>query len=451
MTETIRSSWPSFLFFIVVPLIALGFAIAAFVPSSPKSVALIVILLFTAIVIRLSNWVLNRGSNYAFNNHDFTMIHRNRNKARSNHNDEEDPEEQRLSQRSHHSSGSSSRRSHRSRQKFISSIRYYNTIQPLMRPSQPVTVILYSSILTFILILLVRLFSVGHFGGSPELLDFGQKVSKNKTSPTNIAMEEFDFDTFAHFIQGVLTTFLTYPAVSGVLAKVATRVRSYFTEPKYLISEKRILLVKPSLFMLNFIQLLQSCMVYYPFYSMIKRLRYTSFAQSSHLNNCTEWVLGSILGLSLGSLVSSLVQRKLQVMTTCQGDRSDVLDALSVQVEVDAVVAETDEEINNDSADNDDKEPGNVLHEKKKQTRYIFGRASEYKGITEYPLVLKIVEVVSILNLIVFAATVVLSGVFIGLSWNYDDDDKVNGGIAVLYILIAISNFALFYFFSLLK
>lgn len=451
MTETIRTSWPSLLFFNVVPLIALGFAIAAFVPSSPKSIALIVILLFTAIVIRLSNWVLNRGSNYAFNNHDFTMIHRNKKKSNSNQNDEEDLEEQRLSQRSYHSSGSSSRRLNRSRQRFISSIRYYNTIQPLMRPSQPVTVILYSSILTFILILLVRLFSVGHFGGSPELLDYGQKVSKNKTSPTNIAMEELDFDTLGHVIQGALATFLTYPAVSGVLAKTATRVKSYFTEPKYVISEKRILLVKPCLFTLNFIQLLQSCMVYYPFYSMIKRLRYTSFAQTSHLNNCTEWVLGSILGLSLGSLVSSLVQRKLQVMTTSQGDRSDILAALSVQVEEDVVVAETDEEINNDSADNDDKEPGNVLHEKKKTTRYIFGRASEYKGVTDYPLVVKIVEVVSIVNLVVFAATVVLSGLFIGLSWNYDDKDKANGGITVLYFLIAIFNFALFYLLSLLK
>lgn len=452
--QTIRTSQTSFLFFNAVPLVAVGFAIAVFVPAPPKSVALIVILLFTAVALRLSNWILIRSSSYAFNEYDFSFIRRTKRDSNDDNDDEDEVEEyqMRQSQRSHHSSGSS-RRSNRIPRKLITSIQYFNTIQPLMRPSKPIIVIFYSSILTLILILMVRLFSVDHFGGSPELLDYGPKVSKNgKISDSNIALEEFNFSTVGHVFQGVLATLLTYPAVSGVLAKTVTRVRSYLTKPKYVIGETRILLLKPCVFTLSFLHLLQSFMVYYPFYSMVKRLRYTSFARTSHLNNSTEWVVGTILGISLGSLVSALVQRRLQFMTSDEEDRSEVLGALSVEVEVDVAV-ETDEETNNnvDNNNDNDSQSIHVIREKKKVTRYTFGRVSEFKDTTEYPLALKIVEVVSILNLILFALTVVLSGLFIGISWNYDEGDKINAGITALYFIIAIVNFALFYFFSLLK
>lgn len=330
-----------------------------------------------------------------------------------------------------------------------------------MRPTRPIIVLFYSSIVTLILILMIRLFAIDHFGGKPDLLDYGPKVSKNgKTSPTNAALEEFNFDTFAHVLQGTLATFLSYPAVSGFLSKLATRVRKYITQPKYVLDEKRILFLPPCFFTLNFIRLLQSCLTYYPCYSMVKRLRYTSFAQSSHLNNATEWTIGCILGVSLGSLASALVQRKLQLMTTSQDDRNEVIAALTVEVKVEVkvvpqvkedeeVVMEVEAKVDEENINDNNNDNNGV--EQKKETRYMFGKACEYEGVTKHPYVLTIIKILSLTNLTVFAATVFLSGLYIGLSWNYDESYSVNVGITVLYLVIFIVNFGLFFFLSLLK
>ena len=393
MVETIKTSPGSSLFFTIVPNVALAAAVAA-IAVPPTSVPLVVILLFSTIILHISAGISYRTRVNSFSKYD---------NVKGVHNDEEEQDEK----------------------DDITFIEYYNILQQLMKPSLPIICLFYASGAVLIITLTIRIFSVNQFGGNPSLLDYGPKVSKDgQTGDTNIALEQFDFDTFAHAIQGLLAALFSYSAVSGFLAKVAATAKNCMMSNT---ANQEILTIRPCVFSLNLLQVIQSALTYYPFYSMVKRLRYSSFSQTSHLNNATEWSLGLILGVSLGSLVSSLIQRQLVLKASSQEKRNEIVEAFTI----DSAVSQSS------SSESETKEK-----------RYVFGKASEFRGITKYPGILRFVEALSMVNLILFSITSLLTGLFIGLSWNYDEEND-KSSVVMITIFIGLF-FATFIFFMYL-
>ncbi len=422
MAETLKTSPSRTLFFNVIPTAAIAFAVAALVSPEPRSVPIIVILALTAVFLWFSAW--RSYSDYRIVNEDQAS----RDEVRRVYSDE--GERGRVIDLSNDDveTGADADAD------IVSSVQLYNVLQSVMRPSTSIITLLYGSSFTLTIVFLIRLFSVKQFGGYPQNLDYGPKISKNgPAGDTNIALEEFDFDTFAHFIQGVLSAFLSFPAVVGFLSNISTKVIRFVRICKRRSSSdaggnvdtntagcfSSILLEKPCLASLSFLQLLCTCLTYYPFYSMIKRLRYSSFSQTSHLNNSTEWCAGFILGISLGSLVSSLIIHQFIIVASDTEGRGKVIDSLAVS----------------DYIENGKK-------------KYSFGNASDFKGVmkcagsTLYP----IVEYASLANLILLAITTLLTAVNIALSWNYEDkENTVNGGILALYICLYVIFYSIFF------
>ena len=379
--ETINTPIATKLFYTIIPTAATALAVATVVPSSSFSIPLLIILILTALFISVSAWMTHR---------DIIKI-----QITVTEQDEEDP-------------------SSNSTTKAITSIQFYNIIQSLMKPSLPIICLFYASSFTFIITLMIRLFSVNKFGGDATKLDYGPKVGTN--SETNAAFMGSGADV-GHFIQGFVAALLSYPAVVGFLSKIVSKATMRRREQKESSSESSssILFVKPCVLSLSILQLLQSCMTYYPLYSMIKRLlkyQSSSFSQTSHLNNTTEWCLGVVLGVAVGSLLSSFVQRQIILKSDSNESRIQVMNALM-----------TGEDING------------AINEKE----FMFGKTSEWKDIAKYPQMLKLVNIISIANLCLFTITTFLTGLFIGLSWNYDEDDsKVNGVIVAVYATIFV-------------
>ena len=305
----------------------------------------------------------------------------------------------------------------------ISSIEFFNVLENLMKPSLTNIRLLYAAGLLLILTLMIRLFSVDNFGGKPNLLDFGPKVGKNGSiEDTNIAFETLNFSTFGHFIQGCLAAFFSYPSVAGIISRIAAKMKGFVlrSESFRTASDSRyrsLLLVKPCVFTLGLIHFLSACLTGYMFYSMVKRLAYksSSFAQTSHSNNATEWAVGFILGVSLGRLATVLLQRHLILATETQENRR---------------VFVTEFEVN--------------------QEEYGFGKLSEYKAVTRHTIALRIIEILSLSILFVFAVTTFLTGLLFGLSWNYKENDStVNAGMVTIFVFMNIIVYTAIFFLSL--
>lgn len=376
--------------------VVIGFLVAALVAPPSRSLSLIIILALTASGLYTASWIQFRILNY---------LHKaDQGEA---HEDEENE-------------GGT-----------ITLNKFFEIIQIVTRPSMSTIRLFYPSSLTFIIILMIRLFSVDNFGGKPNLLDYGPKVSKGgKVSDTNIALEEFDFDTFAHLIQGVLAAFLSYPAVTGLLSKIASKIAIKCKAGSNDNEEDEnddqfLLLVKPSVLLLSILQLLQTCFTYYPFYSLVKRLRYAIFSRTSHLNNTTEWCLGCILGLTLGYLVTALVQRKLFNLAKIEEQRDRILDRLTIN-------------------------QGVTGGESNKMV-YGFGKACEFERVYKYPLFLEVVDALSIANLILFSVTTLWTGLNIGLSWNYNDKNEVSAAMIAVFAFVSVVIYSVFFFVSRLK
>lgn len=402
MTE-LNLSRGGVLFVNVTPLVLVLFTIAALAtpksvygPSTHTSIPLVVIFLTSAVALQLSGWISLR-----------IRSRLTKNEYNEAAEDDEDVDDE-------------SKEEHDNRSK-ISPMEFYNILDGVMKPSLLTIRVFFAVSLILILTLMIRLFAVNNFGGNPSQLDYGPKISKEGyAGPTNIAFEELDFDTFAHAIQGFLAALLSYPSVGGFISKMVAVFRGSVVEKEDGTDRKcLVLLVKPSVFALSFIELLRVCMTIYPFYSIVKRLRYTSFAQTSHANNTTEWCLGCILGVAIGCLVTALIQRHLVLVTKKTQKRNSFAKAFEVrEVESDGIVMK----------------------------KYGFGKSSDF--VIRSPSLLKVVEILSICILILFAVTTFLTGLFFGLSWNYGEDDKVSAGMVATFVCLNVIIYMLFFFLS---
>jgi len=419
--ETITVPPATTLFFVVIPTVAVAFAVAALVPAPPRSIPAIVIFVFVAVFLRVSAWILytvrvgsvngriGKTGTRATDTKNYGSLEKDDDDDDDDDDDGNDNIIENVEEQSHHSQDTSD----------VSSVELYNIIQQLMRPSLITIRLFHAASFTLIVFLSIRLFSVSNFGGKPCNLDYGPKISKNgKSSDTNIALETFDFDTVGHFMQGLFAASFSYPAVSGLLSKLVTlaikcmkRTQRSDNDDKENDDNQAVILNVPNVPSLLIIQLLSTCLTYYPFYSMVKRMRYSvfSFAQTSHLNNTTEWCMGYMIGITLGNLVSALVQRQLIVLTNdCQDGRNIVAEALS------------------------------KYHNNEKMTSHGWGKGSDYIEVIKGKCFLVVVNFLSIANLVLLSVTTLLTGIFFGLSWNYEDENTVNGAMLVIFICIFI-------------
>lgn len=272
-------------------------------------------------------------------------------------------------------------------------VRVETVVEQLFKPSYTNMILYHSSAITMIMILFTRLIATDHFGGRVVNLNFGMKVSSGEVTGYNYAMDEFNFATVGHLGQGFLSCLLAYPSIVGMIAKLCGDRNG-----------NRFIFKSPNVPVLLFLQLLAACMTLYPTYSMIKRLYKDaeSFSRTSNMNNVGEWVLGYIVANGIGWMVSALLQMKLLKhagMSDPEGDElksSEVLEKLRVHTAHDTLLR------------------GNES--------YGFGKSSEYPSDIRAS---KIVTALSTALLVLLSITTLLTGVFIGNTWNYDDDEEV--------------------------
>eukprot|EP00928_Gymnodinium_smaydae_P045968 TRINITY_DN30593_c0_g1_i2.p1 TRINITY_DN30593_c0_g1~~TRINITY_DN30593_c0_g1_i2.p1 ORF type:complete len:248 (-),score=17.11 TRINITY_DN30593_c0_g1_i2:70-813(-) len=134
--------------------------------------------------------------------------------------------------------------------------------------------------MAFVCLLVLRLFSISSFGGDPSNLDFGLKCSKKKGCEQNVAFE-LEFNSFGHASQGLVSV-LFFPVVeTWLLAR--------------------------SDYLGMFARFNSTLIVVYPVYNFVKRLKghRASFATCSLWNNGSEWALGLMLGLALGTVCTA--------------------------------------------------------------------------------------------------------------------------------------------------
>eukprot|EP01083_Nonionella_stella_P121360 364580_1 len=112
--------------------------------------------------------------------------------------------------------------------------------------------------------------------------------------------------TLGHCLQGFLASFLSFPAIVGIIARLAAKRSTDSTNSV----ANSILASAPSVPLMLTLHLAQACMTIYPSYSGIKRFIKSSesFSRTSHMNNTTEWILGYFLGVGIGWCLTVLLQ-----------------------------------------------------------------------------------------------------------------------------------------------
>jgi hypothetical protein len=295
----------------------------------------------------------------------------------------------------------------------------YDTLQGIMRPSPISISLLHSSGVVILVILAIRLDATDRFGGSPANLDFGVKAGGGE----NIAFGP-SFTTVGHCVQGVLASFLSYPAVAGVIARICRSQSSSYQGS----ATSSFLLKKPNLYVLLFCQLISALTTIYPSYSLIKRVikDVEEFSVTSHMNNTTEWVLGYVLGVGIGWFVTILVQKHfVELSGLSEQNDNGRLSQISAQLTV-----------------SESNLGGNI--------EYGFGKSSEYKTMAS-SIVYCTVSILSTLLLSLVSAASLSTGVLIGLTWNFEEEkwaDKVDQDMTFVFTCVWLAVTVVFTWFA---
>lgn len=323
----------------------------------------------------------------------------------------------------------------------------YRKIQKILydvfRPSCINITLLYSSILILAIIIMVRIDATDIFGGHKQNLDFGIK-STGTGDESNIAMTNVA-TTYGHFLQGFLASFLSFPAVVGLLARLPN---SYLNRESYANPDSTntpsnsrysmLLGSSPKFSIIILLQLAAACMTIYPSYSGIKRLIKSSesFSRTSHLNNVTEWLLGSLLGIGIGWSTTVSIQCYLFKL-----GGMNVRNSFSV---VFGCGKDSDARERNDESKLPLVMSMLEVEEGSTSRRYGFGKANEYECINTATSSSKVASIISAILLIVYSIGTMLTGVFIGMTWNYGikespvDQNKIAGFVGI-YVLITVA------------
>ena len=297
-------------------------------------------------------------------------------------------------------------------------VHLYKISQGLMRPAKRTIQIQHASVISMGIILGIRIFALSLFKSHPANLDFGSG---------NSAFEN-KFDSFFNLIQGAMASFFSYPAVSGLIARVFTTATG-----------DSILLKKPNVYMIWFCEILSSCMTLLP--SMVVILAaaedFANFSNSAHLRKMMEWMVGYFIATSAGLYFSCIVQRVLLliggILNALETNNRDadqaiayVVDKLVVQRPID--ILDQDEE----------KEADPII-------TYGFGKGDEYKGLINRGVEVG-ARLITRLCQLLFVVTTILNGIFLGSTWEYESDDKASIPLMSTLIGVPIVVYGIIYF-----
>jgi hypothetical protein len=262
----------------------------------------------------------------------------------------------------------------------------------MMTPTFQSLLFLHSTVITLFLILLIRIEANDIFGGDPQNLNFGQKFSSGEISDEENIAFTAEATSVGHSIQGVLCALLCCPAITGWLVRGGKL--GYSKKVGYL---------------LLLCQLASAALSIYPSYSLIKRLYKDAevFSRTSHMNNTTEWVLGYVLGASLGYFLTVVI--KTHIMKMGNG-----IESFKIPQSVETL------------------ENGEI--------KYGYGKAVEFRSVLQSSIY-KVIDAISIILLVSFSVTTLLTGVFIGNTWYLQElttsspNYEIIGGYAILWVL----------------
>lgn len=332
----------------------------------------------------------------------------------------------------------------------------------LLTPTKRNLLLLHAPSIALCVLLVGRLFATENFQAHPVNLDFGPKygfVSAESDGTLvyepNIAFTPH-FNSFGHSIQGVLASFLSFPAVSGYLCrKLTTTVGGKFA-------------MKRAIPILLFLSLVSSLMAIYPIYNLIKRVfkNGRTFATTSFLNNAMEWAMGYLIGVSVGLLVTVLVRRQLLLVLPKDHDGGAIEFAKQFEVipfdgnNDDSSSSSSSSDNSSDSNDIVVRDPEGGQHRLSKDAMFGFGKPEEYEPTMTSKLALQITKAISNIVLLVFAFNTLLGCIFMGLSWNKCREEdlescvnsRTNGnyidkGILIfLFIMMYVTVLVIFYF-----
>lgn len=280
---------------------------------------------------------------------------------------------------------------------------WFGIVKKMLQPSRAAFLLLHGPAVILVLYLTARLYGFDNFRTQPTNLDFGPKygrVNSDGSYETNIAFEP-KFSSFGHAFQGFLAALLSFPAVSGWLAR---KIGSIGMGGNIHLGRVRIIL--------SITTLAYSFITLYPTYNLIKRVAKhpPTFASTSYANNCMEWSMGYTLGLALGMCLTSIMRWLLVVVYPKK--HVEGLEAFMKTFDASQSVDAGLQYLEDGSTEN---------------TKYVFGKLEEYILTPQYKCCASlsrhvdcftIVTMLSNLALAVFSISVLLCGIYMGATWN---------------------------------
>lgn len=292
----------------------------------------------------------------------------------------------------------------------------FKILEDLLRPSVLNISLLHSSGVVLFAILAIRLDATDQFGGAPQRLDFGLK---GYGDGMNIGLTNSS-STYGHVVQGIISALLASPAVSGSIARI------FSSEER---SAKSFVLRKPSMPVMSACQLVSAVLTIYPTYSLLKRLNKDAdqFSRTSHMNNAAEWVLGYILGVSVGWLVTVLVQKdilKLSGVGDSDGSKLSQVVSCLKSTESDEIDA---------------------------SIKYGYGKVTDYAVSSK---AYRVITYISAFFLVLLSLATLATGILTGLTWNADEvelKDKIDQDMIAKFFCIWFIITFVFSWFALKK
>eukprot|EP00555_Chaetoceros_dichaeta_P012130 CAMPEP_0198258774 /NCGR_PEP_ID=MMETSP1447-20131203/8101_1 /TAXON_ID=420782 /ORGANISM="Chaetoceros dichaeta, Strain CCMP1751" /LENGTH=554 /DNA_ID=CAMNT_0043945973 /DNA_START=266 /DNA_END=1927 /DNA_ORIENTATION=+ len=336
------------------------------------------------------------------------------------------------------------------------------------------TLLLYHGPAVFLLtILSVRLFAIHNFQTRPIDLDFGP----NNRSFSSITNGE-DRIHILPVIQGFLSALLSFPAVSGSIARTFQLYCLQCSNDGDNHTAATTMKHKCTRRLIALLNLATAALSIYPAYNLLRRIipnYYPEFASSSYSSDCFEWIIGYVLGVVGGMLVTSIVGRLLvvdlplryegglvaymksfEVSVRQRKNREEVKEELRLQ-QLKISTQQQQQQQQQQSIPEDafiDNVPANrqlslvtensvitppsappiIDTTSKREVKYAFGKLEEYSSTrTEiesccsswnaflYGIYhvdsLAIINVLSILLLLLFTISALVSGAYLGITW----------------------------------
>jgi len=287
------------------------------------------------------------------------------------------------------------------------------TVKSLLQPSLSSLLLLHGPAITLLLYLIVRLFATDNFQSQPASFEFGPKyglIESDGSFESNAAFQP-EFNSYGHSFQGLMAALLSFPAVSGWIAREIGRIGM----ERGMVNFGRVRGV------LSLITLTYSVLTFYATYNLFKRVNgkgYPAFASTSYVNNGMEWSTGYALGLAFGMFSTAVMMRFLVLVYPVKYDRG--LEAFMKTFDVNYRCEQNDEE---SDYDNDPNAP-----------KYVFGKLEDYTATSsklecsftylrtilfnDNPMVITVLQVLSNLFLVIFTISTFLCGVYMGTTWN---------------------------------